>query len=142
MSKKKPHILFLIIRIAAAVILLQTVILFKFPGHPDSVSLFTEVSQFISGGDSLEAPLRIGSGIAELITGILLLMPPAWAVASGAMLGAGTMLGAIGTHAGIIGIEHAGDGGTLFAMALVVLACCFALLWRFRGSLPLLGKFT
>ncbi len=142
MAEKKRHVIFLILRIAAAIMLIQTVIFFKFPGHPDSVSLFAEVSRSVSGGAALEAPLRLGSGVTELITGILLLMPRAWAIASGAMLGMGTMVGAIGTHLGIIGIEHADDGGILFVMALVVFACCFALLFRFRGSLPVIGKFT
>ena len=139
MEDKKPHVIYLVLRIVAAVILLQTVVFFKFPGHPDSVGLFTAVSEGVTGGPDLEAALRLGSGVVELITGIFLLIPRAWSIAVGAALGAGTMVGAIGTHLGIIGIVHADDGGSLFMMAIVVFAACVALLWRFRAGLPVVG---
>jgi len=55
-----------ICRIAAAVILFQT-LFFKFTAAPESVYIFTKVG--------LEPWGRIGSGIAELIAAILILLP-------------------------------------------------------------------
>ncbi len=59
-------IISLLPRIAAAVILLQT-LYFKFTGHPESVVLFTKLG--------VEPWGRVATGIIELITGILLLIP-------------------------------------------------------------------
>ena len=58
-----------ICRAAAAVILLQT-LFFKFTAAPESVYIFTTVG--------LEPWGRIGSGIAELIAAILILIPATW----------------------------------------------------------------
>src|SRR2546430_11940851 len=55
-----------ICRVAAAVILLQT-LFFRFTAAPESVYIFTKVG--------LEPWGRIGSGIAELIAAILILNP-------------------------------------------------------------------
>jgi putative oxidoreductase len=106
-----------LLRIAAAVILLQT-LYFKFTGHPESVELFTKLG--------VEPWGRIGTGIIELIAGILLLIPST--VFIGAMLGAGLMAGAIVSHLTAIGISSGGDGGALFILAIVVMLCCSILL--------------
>jgi putative oxidoreductase len=97
-------------RIAAAVILLQT-LYFKFTGHPESVELFTKLG--------VEPWGRIGTGVIELITGVLLLVPATAFI--GALLGTGLMVGAIASHLLVIGIESKGDGGQLFMLAIVVL---------------------
>ena len=55
-----------VLRIAAAVILLQT-LYFKFTGHPESVELFSKLG--------VEPWGRIGTGVIELVTGVLLLIP-------------------------------------------------------------------
>ena len=60
------NILSWLFRIAAAIILLQT-LYFKFTAHPESVELFTKLG--------VEPWGRIGTGIIELITGLLLLIP-------------------------------------------------------------------
>jgi uncharacterized membrane protein YphA (DoxX/SURF4 family) len=106
-----------ILRIVAAVILLQT-LYFKFSGHPESVELFTKLG--------VEPWGRIGTGIIELITGILLLIPST--VFIGAFLGLGLMAGAILSHLTVIGIESKGDGGQLFMLAILVFLCCLTLL--------------
>ncbi len=106
-----------LLRIAAAVILLQT-LYFKFTGHPESVELFTKLG--------VEPWGRIGTGVLELITGILLLLPPT--VFAGAFMGAGLMAGAIFSHLTVIGIESKGDGGQLFILAIVVLVCCLVIM--------------
>ena len=101
-----------ILRIVAAVILLQT-LYFKFGAHPDSVDLFTKLG--------VEPWGRIGTGVMELIAGICLLVPKY--TRYGAIIAMGLMVGAIGSHLTVIGIEHAGDGGTLFMMAVIVFVC-------------------
>src|SRR6056300_154335 len=93
----------LILRIVVAVILIQT-LRFKFSAHPDSVYIFTKVG--------LEPYGRIGIGIAELITSILLLIPKT--VWIGTILTIGIIGGAIIMHLTQIGIEVNNDGGILF----------------------------
>ena len=104
------NILSWLFRIAAAVILLQT-LYFKFTGHPESVELFTKLG--------VEPWGRIGTGVIELITGILLLIPATAFI--GGFLGMGLMAGAIASHLLVIGVESKGDGGQLFMLAITVL---------------------
>jgi len=99
-----------VLRIAAAAILLQT-LYFKFTGHPESVELFTKLG--------VEPWGRIGTGVIELITGIILLIPATAFI--GAFLGIGLMSGAILSHLTVIGIESKGDGGQLFMLAIIVM---------------------
>jgi len=101
-----------ILQILASVILIQT-LYFKFTAHPESVELFTKLG--------VEPWGRIGTGILELITGILLLIPATAFI--GGLLGMGLMLGAIASHLLVIGIESKGDGGQLFILAIIVLIC-------------------
>ncbi len=105
-----------ILRIAAAAILLQT-LYFKFTGHPESVELFTKLG--------VEPWGRIGTGVIELITGIILLIPATAFI--GAFLGIGLMSGAILSHLTVIGIESKGDGGQLFMLAIIVIILCIAI---------------
>ena len=119
-----------ICRIAAAVILLQT-LFFKFTGAPESVYIFTKVG--------LEPYGRIGSGIAELIAAVLILIPATTWVGAGLALA--VMLGAIFTHLTVLGIEVMGDGGLLFGLALAVAICSAVLLFLQRRRLPLIGAY-
>ena len=106
-------ITFQLARITAGVILLQT-LFYKFSGAAVSIHIFTTLG--------IEPYGRIGSGVIELIAGILLLIPSqSW---KGAFLGLGTMAGAIASHLLFLGVEVLGDGGKLFASAVVVLVCC------------------
>lgn len=114
---KLKLILSWILRIVAAVILLQT-LYFKFTGHPESVELFTKLG--------VEPWGRIGTGVIELIAGVLLLIPST--VFVGAFLGVGLMAGAIVSHLTVIGIESKGDGGQLFVLAITVMVCCLVIL--------------
>ena len=82
-----------IVRLAAAIILLQT-LYFKFTAHPQSVELFTKLG--------VEPWGRIGTGVMELITGILLLLPATAFI--GCFLGLGIMSGAILSHLLVLGI--------------------------------------
>ena len=117
-------------RLVAAGILFQT-LYFKFTGHPESVELFSKLG--------VEPWGRWATGVMELITGILLLVPAT--VFFGALLGIGLMAGAIVSHLTIIGIQSQGDGGTLFILALVTLVCCAITLYIYRkDGLRLIGK--
>jgi hypothetical protein len=72
------------------------------------------------------------SGIIELITGILLLVPST--VFLGALLGIGIMCGAVLSHLTVIGIESNNDGGYLFYLAIIVLGCCLIAMWIHRDQ--------
>ena len=117
-----------ICRIAAAVILLQT-LFFKFTGAPESVYIFTKVG--------LEPWGRIGSGVVELIAAILILMPrTTWL---GAGLALGVIGGAIMSHLTVLGIVVMDDGGLLFILAVTTAACAAVVLFLDRRSIPLIG---
>ena len=117
-----------ICRIAAAVILVQT-LFFKFTGAEESVYIFTKVGAEPFG--------RIGSGIIELIAAILLFVPRlSWL---GATLACGVMAGAILSHLTILGIVVKDDGGLLFTLACVVFVSSLFALWTNRADIPVLG---
>jgi putative oxidoreductase len=116
-------------RIAAAAILLQT-LYFKFTGAEESVYIFTKVG--------LEPWGRYASGIAELFAAVLLLLPRmAWL---GALLAAGVMAGAIGSHLTRLGIVVKDDGGLLFALAVTVFITALVTLFIHRRQIPLVGN--
>ena len=118
---KKAVLISWLFRIVAAVILLQT-LFFKFTGAPESIYIFETLG--------LEPVGRIGSGVAELIASILLLIPrTAWL---GALMGLGVISGAIVSHLTKLGIEVQGDGGLLFILALVVFVGCAVVLYLHR----------
>lgn len=125
-------ILLKLLRIIPAIILLQT-LYFKFSGAPESVYIFSTLG--------IEPYGRIGSGIAELIAAVLLLIPKTtW---MGALLSLGVISGAIISHLTILGIELQGDGGYLFALALVVFVCSAAVLFQEKeNALAFIRRFT
>jgi hypothetical protein len=115
-------------RLLIAGILLQT-LFFKFTGAAESVFIFETLGAEPYG--------RIGSGVVELVASVLILVPST--VALGALLSVGVMSGAILSHLTVLGIEVMGDGGLLFALAIIVLACSAAVLLAFADALPILG---
>jgi len=118
-----------ICRIAAAVILLQT-LFFKFTAAPESVYIFTTVHAEPWG--------RLGSGVVELIAAVLILIPrTVWA---GALFAIGVMAGAIVSHLTVLGIEVMGDGGLLFALALIVFCSSTVALVLHRTQIPVIGR--
>lgn len=119
----------IVLRLVAAFIMLQT-LYFKFTAQPESVYIFSKMG--------IEPWGRIASGIAELIASVLLLIPAT--ITLGASLAAGIMLGAVASHLFILGVEVEGDGGLLFAYALITLAACVALLFIHKQQLQLFIK--
>lgn len=125
---KKSHFL-LILRIAVAIILIQT-LRFKFTAHPDSVYIFETIG--------LEPFGRIGIGLLELIAGILILIPKTiWA---GAMLTLKLIGGAIIMHLTQLGIEVNNDGGVLFITAIITFVLAVIILFFYKQDIPIIGS--
>ena len=119
-----------IIKLIAVIILVQT-LYFKFTGAEESVYIFTKLG--------IEPFGRIGSGIVELIASIFILIPRTTLL--GALLGAGTMLGAIFSHLFVLGIIVKNDKGELFVLAIITLLCCTVLIIQNRNKIPDLLRF-
>jgi uncharacterized membrane protein YphA (DoxX/SURF4 family) len=118
------------LRLTAAIILLQT-LFFKFSASEESVYIFTTLGMEPFG--------RIGSGIAELIAAILILIPRTTIL--GALMGMGVILGAIFSHIFVLGIEVRNDCGTLFILAIIVFICCAVLVFMNKNKIQNLMKF-
>ena len=117
-------ITYIIARLAAAFIMAQT-LYFKFTGSAESVYIFKTVG--------MEPWGRWLIGILELIGALLLIIPrTAWA---GGILAVGLMIGAIGMHLTILGIEVMGDKGQLFYYALIVFLCGLFILFKNRDKI-------
>ena len=95
---------------------------FKFTAAPESVFIFSTLG--------IEPWGRIGTGIAELIASVLLLIPST--TVFGALLAMGIMGGAIVSHLAVLGIEVRRDGGQLYAYALTVFIASGILAWLNR----------
>ena len=119
-------------QIVAAIILLQT-LWFKFTGAEESVYIFSKLG--------VEPYGRIGSGVIELIAGILLLTPRyIWL---GALIGLGTMAGAVVSHLTVLGIDVLGDGGQLFGLAIITFVSCGVVLFlNWQKALYLVKNLT
>lgn len=116
-------------QIVAAAILAQT-LYFKFSGAPEARFIFETLG--------VEPWGRIALGVVELVVAAMLLIPRSAAV--GGVAAVGLMFGAIGSHLGPLGIEVQGDGGWLFALALITLAAGAVAAWIRRGELPIVGE--
>lgn len=127
---KTPTLIFYwVIRIVAALIMLQT-LYFKFTAAEESVYIFTSVG--------MEPWGRIAVGVMELIASILILINAS--VVPGALLALGLMSGALLLHLTRLGIEIRGDGGYLFFLALIVFSCSIIILFLKREKLKMLIK--
>jgi hypothetical protein len=110
--------------IISSLIILQT-LYFKFTAANESVYIFTQLG--------LEPFGRIGIGLVELISSILLIIPKCRFL--GALISVGLMIGAAIGHLTILGIEVMNDGGYLFALCLIVLTSSFICLYLERKQL-------
>jgi hypothetical protein len=113
----------LAIRLLVSVNLLYAAIFLKFAAVPDSVALFTQMSQAVHGLVS-QPVFRLGSGVFETVVALLLLIPKT------ARLGAGLavvwMTAVILSHILVLGY------GLFFvdALVLMLLAVSYLLLTR------------
>lgn len=114
-TSKSKNVLNWVLRIVPALIMLQT-LYFKFTGAEESVYIFTQIG--------MEPWGRYLVGTIELIAGVLLFT--SW-YELGALIAIGAMSGAVFFHLTNLGIEVQGDGGYLFALALIVLISCAVL---------------
>lgn len=122
---KRTEIFYWIARLVAAFIMMQT-LYYKFSAAEESVYIFTTIG--------MEPWGRIGVGILELIAAILIILPSTvWA---GSILAFGLMLGAMGMHLTLLGIEVKGDGGQLFIYALIVALCAAYCYWKSKSQVP------
>lgn len=126
---KKAAVISWLLQVVAAVILFQT-LFFKFTAAPESVYIFSTLG--------MEPWGRIGSGMAELVAVILLLVPRT--VALGALLSLGVISGALVSHLTKLGIVVMDDGGLLFFLALGVFACGAVILALRRAEIPVVGR--
>ena len=129
MSTNKQNILVWSLRIIAALIMLQT-LYFKFTGAEESIYIFSTLG--------IEPYGRIGSGIAELIASVLILIPAT--TGFGALIALGVMSGAILSHLTKLGIVVKDDGGQLFIYAIIVFISSAILLYIYRNQLLQLIK--
>ncbi len=115
MSRTK--IIFLwILRLIAVFLMVQS-LFFKFSAAPESIYIFSTLG--------MEPWGRIGTGVVELVASVLILMPrTTWL---GALIGTGTMFGAVFFHLTKLGVEVQGDGGQLFIYAVITLVSCVAI---------------
>lgn len=120
-----------IVKLTAVIILLQT-LFFKFSGAQESIYIFQTLG--------VEPYGRIGSGVIELIASILIFIPKTTLI--GALLGSGTMLGAVFSHIFVLGVEVQNDGGTLFVLAVITLLSCLFLVYTERNKISELLKFN
>jgi hypothetical protein len=113
----------LAIRLLVSVNLLYAAIFLKFAGVPDSVTLFTQMSQAVHGLVS-QPVFRLGSGVFETAVAVLLLVPKT------ARLGAGLvvvwMAGIILSHIFVLGY----DWFFVDALMVMLLAVIYLLLTR------------
>lgn len=121
----KNPIFIWIVKLTAVIILVQT-LFFKFTGAEESVYIFQTLG--------IEPFGRIGSGVVELLASILILIPRTTLI--GALLGLGTMTGALFSHLFVLGIVVKDDGGTLFSLAIITLICCLILVYNQKHKIP------
>jgi hypothetical protein len=113
----------LAIRVLVSVNLLYAAIFLKFAGVPDSVTLFTQMSQAVHGLVSQPA-FRLGSGAFETVLAVLLLIPKTARLAAGLIVL--WMTAVILSHIFVLGY------GWFFvdALMVMVLAVIYLLLTR------------
>jgi hypothetical protein len=101
----------------------------KFSGNPLISSVFDQLKMGDAGKKLI--------GIIEAISAIMLLTTNLCHF--GALLGLGTMLGALIAHATILGINVNNDGGLMVGLMSLNIICCSIIMFIRRRSYPLIG---
>ena len=117
------------LRLLATFIMGQS-LFFKFSGAEESLYIFSTLG--------IEPWGRIGTGVIELAAVVLILIPKT--TLFGAVIGFGTMAGAILSHLTVLGIEVKNDNGLLFIYACVTLASCLILILINKSQLEVFTK--
>ena len=115
----------LAIRLLVSVNLVYAAIFLKFAGVPDSVTLFTQMSQWVHGVVS-QPVFRLGSGVFETVIAVLLLIPKTARL--GARLTVVWMTPVLLSHVFVLGY------GLFFVDALMVMALAVIYLLLTRGQ--------
>lgn len=111
----------------AAILLLMAAGM-KFIGDPAAIEIFVRLDMEPAG--------RFVVAFVEVLAALLLVSPFA---ALGSLLAVAIMLGASIAHATQLGVVVNDDGGMLFGMLLLVLACSSYVLVSLRKKIPLVG---
>jgi uncharacterized membrane protein YphA (DoxX/SURF4 family) len=134
-QSKNARIASWILQIAVAAIFIVTGALPKLTGDPLSIALFEKLGF---------PPGRFVVGAIEAVVVVLILVPRTASI--GALLAVGTMLGAVASHLGPLGIstELMVDGETirnagLFPMAVITLLLSGIALLLLRDEVPVVG---
>ena len=101
-----------------------------------TVLTLSHVVRRSAGDEPIREPRRV-SYVSPVRGHETLLVPRTAAL--GAMAAMGLMVGAIGSHLTVLGIELRGDGGASFATALIVLATSFTEAIVRRREIPIVG---
>ena len=126
---KKEEVVSWIAQIVTAIILGQT-LFFKFSAAPESIYIFETLGMEPFG--------RLATGVAELVAVVLFLIPRLAGL--GGLLTMGILSGAILSHLTILGIEVQGDGGLLFALAVIAFIGGAVVAFIRRASIPVIGE--
>lgn len=124
----KEKIISWVFQIIAAIILAMAAYE-KFSGNPLISSVFDQLKM----GD----PGKKLIGIIEAISAIMLITTNLCHF--GALLGLGTMLGALIAHVTVLGISVNNDGGMMVGLMSLNIICCSIIMFIRRRSYPLIG---
>ena len=137
---KKKHTIFLVLRIAVA-LFLALILFLNLSSSAVSVGFFTELSTWLSGGDSMLSVLRLTSSIVIFAIALLLLLKKPVVISVGAFLATGLFVVLQVIYIVVMSLQF-GEQPLMFVSTWIALMASLVLLFRFRGSLPVLGKFT
>lgn len=137
---KKKHPLFFILRIAV-VLFLALILFLNLSSSAVSMVFFSQLSTWLSGGESIMTPLRITSSFLIFAIAVLLLLKKPDLISLGAFLATGLFVVLQVIYVVVMSFQF-GEHPVIFVSTWTMLIASLVLLFRFRGSLPVLGKFT
>ena len=137
---KKKHPLFFILRIAV-VLFLALILFLNLSSSAVSMVFFSQLSTWLSSGESIMTPLRITSSFLIFAIAVLLLLKKPDLISLGAFLAAGLFVVLQVIYVVVMSFQF-GEHPVIFVSTWTALIASLVLLFRFRGSLPVLGKFT
>ena len=137
---KKKHTTFLILRIAVT-LFLALILFLNLSISAVSTDFFSQLSTRLSGGDSMLSVLRITSSIVIFAIALLLLLKKPVHISVGAFLATGLFVVLQVIYVVVMSLQF-GEQPLMFVSTWIALIASLVLLFRFRGSLPMLGEFT